>query len=111
LLGTTVPNALLPLVGSMPFGSVAAALATPSFSIQKFYMELGEDATVNIGSASLKSLKIYYIAAVPAVGDTPAVPQEYGLLGQTTGVNVNADFYIECEERENDEGWFVLLFY
>jgi hypothetical protein len=52
-------------------------------------MKLDGDAIINIGSASLKSLKIYYIAAVPAVGDTPAVLKEYGLFGQTTGARIS----------------------
>jgi hypothetical protein len=78
LLGTSVPNALLPLIGDMSFNSATMELDSSTFTLSAFALRFVNAATLEVGGIGLTNLQIQYTAGVAAVDDKPAVPGSYG---------------------------------
>ncbi len=91
LLGTTIANALLPLIGQFAVRDGSLTLSTADFSPLSFSLRLDTSAALKLGTATIAELSVQYAAAK---GKEPA---SYRLLGTLSGSGAEATIAIECE--------------
>ncbi len=95
LLGSTVANALLPLIGQFKVRDGSIALHSTDFSLISCAIRLDTSAVLEIGSATVSELSVSYTAA------KDKQPQTYELLGTITGTGTDASIAIKCQAGED----------
>ena len=94
LLGTTVPNALLPFVGSFKVRDGSLRLDGADLSLLGFDIRLDPSASLHVGPAAVSDLSIRYVAAA---GATQA---SYVVRGTTSGPGTSAVFELACQPSQ-----------